>query len=77
MAKCKAVEVVKPDYILEISAKEAGALLDVFASVGGQPTGSRGLIDAVNEALLEAGAERAHAPYDGGSYYFRDGKDIK
>lgn len=68
---------VDEGFILKLSRAEAGALMCIFGKIGGKPSGPRGLIDSVDNALSEAGARKSDHPmiaYSGenSSLYFKD-----
>lgn len=66
-------EIIKGDttIVLKMSEEEAGALLTVFANVGGHPEKSpRGLISKLNNALWDTRVKRVGSM--SGGVYFRD-----
>ena len=78
MAKAKRLGEKGCPVILELSDKEADALYHVCFSIGGEPTGPRGVFSGPNGTdllyvLEKAGAKRL-APYDpkAGNFTFLD-----
>lgn len=59
---------VDQGFILRLSHAEAGALMCIFGKIGGHPSGPRGLIDSIDNALLQAGAYKVE-------YIMNNGKD--
>ncbi len=43
--------------VLELSGKEAGVLLRILGKVGGEPSGPRGAVDSIIEALKRLGID--------------------
>jgi hypothetical protein len=54
-----------PTIRLELTQAEAEALEVVLNHVGGTPSGRRGLIDNISNALIGAGIEDTSDDYDG------------
>lgn len=59
MAKCKRIEPKEPEYVLELTAREAGVLLSLIGSMAGPPDGFNQDLDVIYDALDGAGVQNA------------------
>lgn len=59
-------------YCLQLTEEEAKVLTIVFGAVGGSPSGKRGKIDAIHNALKEYGFDDYNIDCKTGSIHFKD-----